>query len=62
MQSGGRAARPCGHLGLSAGPGLDVVLAQNAPLEAERPWVLARRCGFGRSRETQACSRLGIGA
>jgi hypothetical protein len=41
MQSGGRAARPCGHLGLSAGPGLDVVLAQNAPLEAERPWVRA---------------------
>jgi hypothetical protein len=41
MQSGGRAAWPCGYLGFSAVTALAVVLAQNAPLEAERPWVRA---------------------
>lgn len=41
MQSGGPAAWPCGCLGLSAVTALAVVLAQNAPLEAERPWVRA---------------------
>src|SRR5712672_1669960 len=45
VQSGGRAAWPCGYLGLSAVTALAVVLAQNSPLEAECPWVLRVKDG-----------------
>jgi hypothetical protein len=41
MQSGGRAAWACGNFGFTVVTALAVVLAQHAPLEAERPWVRA---------------------
>ena len=47
MQSGGRAAWPCGRLGLSAIMALTVVLAQNAPLEGQS-WIEGRAHGSAR--------------